>query len=64
MLVDNMPSRVANLKDPYIPENSDEDFVAHVKLMSLVLQSTPDEGNFEYLWGIVPYLSLIHICVS
>ena len=58
LLVDNMPSRVANLKDPYIPENSDEDFVAHVKLMSLVLQSTPDEGNFEYLWGIVPYIAI------
>ena len=58
LLVDNMPSRVANLKDPYIPENSDEDFVAHVKLMSLVLQSTPDEGNFEYLWGIVPYVAI------
>ena len=56
LLLDNMPSRAANLKDPYIPGNSDKDFVEHVKLMSFVLQSTPDEGNFEYLWGIVPYV--------
>ncbi len=63
--LENMPARAANITYPYIPgkegltdadkDPMDGDFKDYVMLMSLLLQSTPAEGNREYIWGENPY---------
>lgn len=64
LTIENMPSRAQTIRYPYIPGKEDldnagsytkdGDFKDYVMLMSLLLHSTPAEGNFEYIWGEIP----------
>jgi hypothetical protein len=52
MTIDNLPTRVKDLKNLYIPgKEGDETFQKHVKLMGMLFNSLPSEGNEEYIMG-------------
>ena len=52
MTINDLPTRVKDLKDLYIPgKEGDETFQKHVKLMGLLFNSLPSEGNEEYIMG-------------
>lgn len=65
LTVSTMPSRAQNISKPYIPgKDSDNEFKEYVMLMSLLLNSTPNEGNFEYIWGVSNVQASYHPLLS